>query len=676
MRSVSRALLAALALVACESTPPALDAGTDAGRDAGPRFPPVVVREETREPCAARDPLRRPLFGDLHVHTALSFDAAAYDVRTRPADAYRFARGEEIGLPPYDAEGRPTRTLRLSRPLDFAAVTDHSEFLAETTICNDPTSPGYGSATCTTYREERGRAGNYGEITASLASGQRDRLCTRVDPALCESVLLSAWGETQEAAEEAYDRSSACSFTSFVAWEWSATYVGNNLHRNVIFRSATAPRTPISFFEAPTPDQLWDGLEASCLDYRAEDGSAPCDVLAIPHNSNLGAGSMFVPERDDGSPYDRAFAERRAALEPIVELYQHKGSSECVYRVGDPLASEDPACAFEEVHQDVCRGLPTDPEGCTRLCSEGGGIGFLGGCVDPGDFVRGALRRGLAEEARVGANPFRFGVIGSTDSHQALAGGVDEPSWPGHLGDSEDDPAERLDRSAPVLIRGITTSPGGLAVVWAEENSRESIFDALRRREAYATSGTRIVVRLFAGWGLGGGADLCGASDLVEQGYRDGAPMGGVLPAAPDGTTTGPTLVVSAMRDAMGAPLRQVQIVKGWIDAAGQTHERVYDVAGEPDPSASVDLATCEPTGVGADTLCATWTDPDWEPGQHAFYYARVIENPTCRWHRYVCIEEGVDCATLASDDPLAVCCDDAFPSTITERAWTSAVFL
>lgn len=629
--------------------------------------PPVIVLPDEREACASPNPLRNPYFGDLHVHTSLSFDAAAYDVRTRPADAYRFARGEPVGLPPLDESGNPTRMVQLSRPLDFAAVTDHSEFFGEIAICVDPSSAGYDSSTCRRWREASGVGGNFADFTAALVLGMPVRLC-RDMPDLCRASRNAVWQLVQDAAEDAYDRTSACAFTSFVGYEWTGTTGGNNNHRNVIFRNRSVMASPVSWFDARNESDLWDALEARC-----NDTDTPCDVLAIPHNGNLGAGAQFVPVADDmaRTPYSREDAERRARLEPLVEVYQHKGSSECLFTSADPLASEDELCAWERLNNDVCTGAPTDSPDCTPLCSVRPGVGFLNGCVDPGDMVRGSLRRGLSELARVGANPFQLGFIGSTDTHNGIAGAVDEAGFPGHVGVTDDDPPEQLAFST-VTIGGVRSSPGGLAVVWAEQNDRDSLFDAMRRRETYATSGPRIVARAFGGWSFS--PDLCTDPGLVEAGYRDGVPMGAELSERP-ADATAPTFVVSALRDPMGARLERAQIVKGWLDADGQTHEIVYDVAGERDPMASVDLATCEPPDGGSDSLCGVWTDPAFDPSQPAFYYVRVVEIPTCRWSWHVCLAEGVDCATLPATDPLAACCDPRVPPTTQERAWTSPIW-
>lgn len=658
------------------------DGGVDAGRDGGPT---LIERPEERVACAARDPLRRPFFGDLHVHTRYSFDAASYDVRTGPDAAYRFARGEAIDLPPYDAEGRATRQIQLRRPLDFAGVTDHSELLAATSLCTDPTSAGYDSFTCRTYREGDAVAGNFGDFVSSigLATPLPTRLC-RSDPELCAGELADVWADTIDAAERHDDRTDACRFSTFIGYEWTGASggAGRNLHRNVIFGSSTVLARPVSFVDAPRAELLWDALESLCLG-----SGTSCDVLVIPHNSNISLGAMFVPRFDDGRPYDAAAAERRALLEPLVEIYQHKGASECV-GVGGPLASdEDELCDFEQFYENLCEDPEDDGSatGCTPSCiaTDGRGSSFLNGCVAPQDYYRGALRQGLAEQARLGANPFQVGAIASTDTHLSLAGGVDEGNetadgWVGHTGSADDEAEERLrppGDSINVAIR--TASPGGLAVVWAEENSRPALFAGMQRRETYGTSGTRPIVRFFGGWAYDD--DLCERSDLVERGYEGGVPMGGALPAR-EGSGA-PVFLASALRDVLSAPLQRVQIIKGWFDpATGETHERVYEIAGEPGNGASVDLASCEPTlpeGVAPlEQLCGRFVDPDFDPSQPAFWYVRVVENPTCRWSHRVCLEAGVDCASV---EPGSVfdrsCCRDELPRTIQERAWTSPIW-
>jgi len=651
-----------------------VDSGIDTGVDTGPADtgpadtgPIVVMLPDDREACADRDPLKRPLFGDLHVHTTLSFDAVTFDVRIRPADVYDFAQGGTLDLPPYDGAGVATRNVTLDRPLDFAAVTDHAEFLAEAPLCWTPGTEAYDHRSCVGYREGMHEIGDFGPITSVFLTVPplRAPLC-RGDPDLCARARGESWGEIMDAAEDAYDRTSDCSFTSFVGYEWTGAPAGSNIHRNVIFRSRTTPTVPTSYVEAPHPETLWDALDATCMD-----ASDECEAMVIPHNSNLGASLMFVPEDAGENPYDAALAARRAEMEPIVELYQHKGASECFVRPDDPLASEDELCNFEQVHRDICTGGPGDDPDCTDLCENAGGIGFLGGCVEPGDFVRGALRNGLAEQARVGENPFQFGFIGSTDGHTGSAGSVAEDSWQGYQGDSDDEPEEALSNEGNLLVRGITTSPGGLAVVWAEENSREAIFDSLRARESYATSGPRIVLRFFGGFGYDAG--LCTNPDLVSEGYAGGVPMGGEL--GPDAGGAAPSFVLSALRDPMGTQLQRIQIIKGWIDSAGVTHEEVYEVGGDPDNGATVDTTTCTPSGAGADDLCTVWTDPDFEAAEASFYYARVIENPTCRWNQHLCNDLSVDCGGTSEGDPYWACCDPERERSVQERAWSSPIW-
>ncbi len=659
-----RTLALALLSLSCERADPPADAPPgDAAADEGPA---LVAPPDTRAPCASRNPLRNAYFGDLHVHTRLSFDAITYDVRGGPSDAYAFARGEEVGLPPYGPDGAPSRRLRLARPLDFAAVTDHSEYLAETELCHDPSSLAYGSDTCARYRDATSLVT---PLSLGLSGfGPRPEVCDGRDPALCARTFDRVWGGVQAAAEAAYDRTAACRFTTFVAYEWSGSPGGNNAHRNVIFRNRTVPRSPATYYDTRTPEGLWRWLRATCLD-----AGAGCDALAIPHNSNLGGGRMFVATGEGGAAYTRDEAALRARVEPLVEVYQHKGSSECLAGARDPLSGEDERCGFERLTTAPCRGGADDPPSCTPVCGPNPVGAFTGSCAHPRDFVRAALRTGLSEWARTGVDPFHLGIVASTDTHAAIPGAVDEGSWPGHTGNADADPARRLTPAVrgETQVSVVTASPGGLAVVWAEENSRDALFEALRRRETYGTSGPRLVVRFFGGWGLA--QDLCARPDMVAAAYRDGVPMGSDLRARPEGAAA-PAFTLAAMRDATGAPLERLQVVKAWLDASGDTRERVYDlaVAGE---GASVDLATCTPRGAGADTLCETWTDPDFDPTRPALWYARVLENPTCRWSRRLCNELRVDCATLAPASPLRACCDGSVPDVVQERAWTSPIW-
>jgi hypothetical protein len=610
---------------------------------------------EARAACAERDPLRKAYFGDLHVHTALSFDAWTYDVRATPADAYRFARGETIHLPPLDADGKPTLAVKLARPLDFAAVTDHVEYLGETHLCTTPGSPGYDSTTCNAYRPP---TSSYLGLNVGSIPPVRADMCGE-GGAVCLAAAAPLWAGIQDAAEAAYDRSAGCAFTTFVAYEYSYAPLGTNLHRNVIFRNARVPAAPIGFYEAPTPPDLWKQLAATC-----DPQKHGCDVLAIPHNANLSNGQMFAVEQlDNFKTLDdlREHARLRAAMEPLVEIYQHKGDSECTTNLTTALGAPDELCAFEKL-------VPKPPYDCGV---DGVGSGaFAGiGCTSWRDFVRGVLASGLQEEARLGVNPYQLGIIASTDTHNGTPGKVDEADFQGHLGMSDRTPASQLGGTT-LAVRPVVAGPGGLAGVWAEENARDAIFDALRRRETFGTSGPRITVRMFAGWDLPD--DLCGRADLAAVGYAGGVPMGGELRARAGGALK---IVAAALRDAgtpehPGDKLQRMQVIKVWVTPDGAPHEKVFDVAGDAGVGKDLDLATCTPSPAGADALCSVWKDPEYASEARAAYYVRVLEVPTCRWSKRVC-------NGLPPDQQAALKCDAlGVADAIQERAWSSPVWV
>lgn len=597
--------------------------------------------------CIDHDPLRRAYFGDLHVHTAFSFDVPVFGVGATPRDAYRFAQGETLQV-----AGSPAA---LRRPLDFAAVTDHAEFLGEVDACGDPSSSVFETASCRTFRQG-GIAGQsiFGTQTV-LPMPARDPSVCGDDGALCRQFGTSVWERIVDAAEEAHDQTNACTFTSLVAYEYTANTGASSQHRNVVFSSATVP-DPVSYVDEPTLPGFWRALNERCID-----GLDGCDVLAIPHNSNQSNGNAFRVESPGSETLaeERARADLRARMEPLFEVFQHKADSECRNGLSGVTRSADELCAFEKLR----RGPVED-------CGNGTGAGGTGnrGCVSRRDFLRGALLLGLEQEARLGVNPFALGVVASTDTHIGTPGAVEEDAFRGHRGNIDDEPAERLQKDGNRA--GTQFNPGGLAGVWAEENSRPSLFAALRRRETFGTSGPRIRVRFFGGWSLS--ADLCGDPELVSKAYRDGVPMGSEL-ERPEGEVRSPAFVVMAQRDPgttdrPGGTLERIQIVKGWVDDQG-AHERVYDVAGAPDPNASVDLTTCAPSGRGAGTLCAVWVDPDHETGESAFYYARVLETPSCRWTTY-------ECNRLAPAERPPTCSDPTEPKTIQERAWTSPIWV
>ncbi|MHA7838409.1 MAG: DUF3604 domain-containing protein [bacterium] len=600
-------------------------------------------RTESREPCADSDPLRRPFFGDTHVHTTFSFDAWGQGTLVRPRDAYRYARGETIGLQPYDEQGNPSTWVRLRRPLDFAVVTDHSDLLGEARICRDAGLEGYDSLVCRVVR----RFPRLGYILVnghvySHTRPERYAFCGP-DGAWCREAGRGPWQETQQAAEDAYDRSASCRFTSFVGYEWTGMPEGKNQHRNVIFRNENVQAYPTTFIETPTAEGLWTALEEECLE-----GQRGCDVIAIPHNSNVSGGEMWPITRADGSPITAGDGRLRARLETLVEVTQHKGDSEC-----RPTA-EDELCAFETLDgallSDVAQGNETP--------------------IPSRVYAREALGEGLRQEQRIGVNPFRFGLIGATDTHFGTPGMVDEDEFKGHAAGAVSS------RRGPLPYPDAPWfNPGGLAGLWAEENSRDALFAAMHRREAFGTSGPRITLRFFAGWDYA--ETLCSDPDLVAKGYAGGVPMGGELVAGPGS----PRFIVSAHRDPGGhgvpsTPLQRIQIVKGWVEQDA-VHERVFDVAGDPGNGATVDLATCSPRGPGFDDLCTVWTDPDFDPEEPAYYYARVVENPSCRWNAWVCNARNVDCSEPGSvPRALRECCNPDVPRTIQERAWSSPIWI
>jgi len=557
--------------------------------------------------CADFDPLRQPFWGDPHIHTNLSFDANVQGTHTSPADAYAFARGAEIGLQPYEENGDATRKLRIDRPLDFAMVSDHAEFLGTLSVCNDPTSGGYNDDECDAYRSAMEFDATPETVSGvfigfnGLTAFPPDRahyptLCGPGDE-YCLAAGMDVWADIVNDAEAAYDRSDSCGFTTFPGYEWSAGPGVTDL--------------PYSYFDEPHAEGLWARLKEKCLD--ADTG---CDVLTLAHNSNLSEGTFFENKMANGEPLTPEYAAVRNSMEPAIEIYQHKGASECL----PGAATADELCGFE--------AIPFSNLATTNLEQIAP--------PDPKGFLRYAYGEGMRLQASLGINPFQYGIIGGTDTHISAPGAVAEDNFKGHGGAGQ---ANRF-LPPPAGFPDIEyLSPGGLTAVWAEENAREAIFSAIRRKETFGTSGPRIVVRMFGGWDYP--ATLCDADDLAAQGYAGGVPMGGTLDAQPG--SSGPMFVVSAKQDPTGAPLQRIQIVKGWLDGADY-QVTVHEVAGDPDNGASVDLDTCAREGEGFADLCKVWRDPDFDPAQRAYYYARVIENPVCRWTTFQCASAEYDC--------------------------------
>ena len=605
----------------------------------------AVEYSEQREPCTAHDPLLQPFFGDLHVHTRQSLDASTQATRTTPGQAYGFARGEKLEVQPWTDSGKGVRAIQLRRPLDFALISDHAELIGEVKMCNSPGMQGYSSWQCLLYRYwPRGAYYLFNYMATMQATHMG--LCGD-NGERCLEAALQPWAETQEAAEQHYDRSAGCQFTTFVAYEWTgmAPESGGNLHRVVLFRNAEATKLPVSFIDSPSAEQLWRQLDTQC-----NQAGGSCDSLVIPHNSNLSAGNMFTDKRDDGTSMTREYASLRARFEPQMEIMQHKGASECYYEAG---VSTDELCAFEQQPIDNIAGFNSPPR------------------PDTG-FLREVLSKGLAIEKRLGVNPFQLGVTASTDTHLGAPGAVAEGNFLGHGGAGV--PAR--DRIPPGLPDKPEYNPGGLAVVWAEENSRDALFESLRRRETYGTSGPRITSRFFAGWDYP--EDLCHSKDRIARAYEGGVPMGGQLTVAGGRK---PSFLVAASQDPgtpehPGTPLQRLQIIKGWITASGQRQEKVVDVAGDPFNGATVDTSSCATSGKGFAQLCTVWTDEEFNPQEQAYYYSRVVENPSCRWSQRICAARGVNCAIPDTiGEGLEGCCSAEHRPSIQERAWSSPIW-
>ena len=610
--------------------------------------------------CPQHTPLRRAFFGDLHVHTAASADAYAFETLNGPEEAYAFARGGLITLPGPAGSG-DGRSLRLARPLDFAAVTDHAEWFAELPLCLDARSPLGKTEPCRAFRGEQATAAPPEQVHMQrlfdfLGASRRPPTLCDAAPEACKKARASTWAQMRAAAER---WNAPCDFTSFVAYEWSQTDRGINLHRNVIFRGAAVPERATSSVEAPSPSELWNALERDCLD-----AGTGCDVLAIPHNANLSNGVMFMPRPpEDDSALSQA--RRRARMEPLLEIYQVKGDSECRNGMHGVVGAVDEFCDFEKI-------FPLEP--APEDCMEGTGEGGMSrrGCISRRNFARYVLAEGMRERQRLGVNPFELGFLAATDTHNAIPGAVSEANYLGALGVTDASIPQRLatPRERPKDWAGqpvpLRDSPGGLAGIWAEENSRGALFDAMRRREAFGTSGPRIRPRFFGSFDYPG--DLCERSDWVATGYARGVPMGGNL-SAPPSAGAAPVFVASATRDPerSGNSLERIQIVKVWLDDEGATRQQVIDIAGG-DTGADVDPVTCQPRGAGADTLCGVWRDPDFDPARDASYYARVLETPSCRWSARQCLR-------LPDEERPAACSDPGLPSRLRERAWTSPIW-
>ena len=621
-------------------------------------YTPDLVYSETREDCAERNPLKSAYFGDLHIHTALSSDAYSDGTRVYPADAYKFAKGEEIALPVVEG-AEQERFVRLQKPLDFAAVTDHSEALGEGYIRRNPGEfKGYDTKACKKYRSG-GDAGVrvFGVPRAGMRPRRVSSVCGK-DNADCQAAARIVWQDIIQKAEEAYDKSSDCAFTSFVGYEYTRSPSGMHMHRNTVFKNTSVPDYPGNYIDYPTLPSLLNKFETEC-----RNGLEACDVISIPHNSNISSGNGFNRRSLQGfsAQAEQAHRLQRRAYDRLMEITQHKGASECINGIGDILGGVDELCDIEAIRQigkkerafDLTSYIPRVFTKEIRECTEDDidpkDNLYKGPCVASHDFARGAWLEGIVDQTEFGVNPFEMGVIGSTDTHIGTAGNTVEHSYPGHIG-HETTLEDRLGQAGLGRYNRLEGNPGGLAGVWAVENSRDALFQSMKRREAFATSGTRIKPRFFAGRYQ---SDVCNAPDWLETAYREGVPMGARLPAGVEGLS----FIAQAVRDPDGnaSALEELQLIKGWVDENGRKQTLVTTLVRADDET-------------GAGELCAVYTDPAYDPLQHAYYYLRVVEQPRVRWSAY-------QCAAL-DESARPDGCNNEFPDTIQELAWTSPIWI
>ena len=651
------ALFAFSLLVACGADQPPESVFEVADFSANPSAP-------ERPRCQNFSEQRNAYFGDLHVHTMISNDAYSFGVRVDPDGAYSYAFGETVHLPLGDDPA--ARAVTIDRPLDFAGVTDHAEFFGEGELCiTNPQSAVYNSEFCEIFRTGTGREPAL--LTKIMAPvSLRDAETCGEDGERCGRAAETVWQRNIAAAEKWNDTTENCEHTAFVAYEYSSFRMGSNLHRNVIFRNAVVPKRPVSYLDAIREWDLWRILKEKCLD-----GSEQCDVLAIPHNSNISNGRMFKVDYPGASSAEEkaARARLRMEVEPIIEIMQHKGDSECRNGLTGVLGGEDELCNFEKFENLAFTAITGSPD--VDDCYDGplmDWIPQLGPrCLTRNSYVRYALTEGLEQERTIGVNPFKFGLSASTDTHNGTPGGVVERAFPGHLGLGDATAVQRVQYNRE--IPGNTSnSPGGLIGVWAEQNTRDDIFDAMKRKEVFGTSGPRIQPRFFGGWELS--ADLCSNPEMISAAYSQGVPMGSDLPGK---SGTAPRFLVSAAADAgteqyPGMPLQRVQVIKGWADEEGNHHQRVYDVAGDPDNGAGVDLETCQPHGDGFAQLCTVWEDPEFDANTRAVYYLRAVENPSCRYSAWQCLD-------IPEEERPADCAEPRVNPVIQERAWSSPIW-
>jgi hypothetical protein len=588
---------------------------------------PLTISAAAEQAATAEG--RHAYFGAIHVHTGYSFDAFTNGTVTTPAKAYQWAQGQTIDGDKHGAK------FRIRRPLDFYAVSDHAEFMGVFNQMSDPASP------LSKLEIAKGVTSSDPNVALqAFAQVLRDMSAGKVDPQLNDpKISRSVWAEIVKTADEYYQPGK---FTTFPAFEWTSNPNKRNLHRVVLFRgSKPVPDLVMSAFDSEKPEDLWTWMEL-----QRGKGST---LLAVPHNANASDGLMFAAVDSNGKPFDDAYIRNRSRNEPLYEITQIKGTSE----THPDLSPNDEFAGFEQWDYT----LSADAERPTHRV---------------GSFARRALLDGLALNAQGRGNPFKFGFIGDSDTHNAAAS-HEEFNYTGKFANeaNREHRLKGLEGQPPAQAQQIREfSSAGLAGVWAESNTRESIFDAMMRKETFGTTGPHLTIRFFGGWDFGK-SDV-DSNDFAKRGYARGVPMGGELH---DGTARkAPTFMVWAMKDPDSGNLDRIQVVKGWVDSKGEKHEKIYDVAwsGERRPDAAgklpavgstVDVAKATyDNSIGAAQLSASWTDPDFDAALHAFYYARVIEIPTPRWSTR-------DAVALGTAIPKGL------PATIQERGWSSPIW-
>lgn len=597
-------------------------------------FAADTIGEPGRE-AGGKNDLKNVYFGEQHMHTQNSFDAFTVGVRQTWEDAYEFAIGNAVKL------SSTGEKMQRKTPYDWVAITDHSEYYGVFKNMADPDNPLSKNPLAAKINSDDQQVVNdtTTEILATILAGQP--IEDFIDPKL----LMDNWQKYLETADRYNDPGK---FTALYGYEWTSIPNAQNMHRNVFFADK-ATAVPFSSFESTNPADLWTFLETQ----RAQG----IDTFAIPHNSNLSNGNMFAMNKfEEGrltSPIDARYAKRQMENEPLFEIHQTKGNSE----THPWLSPNDEFAKFEVFPNLISTNTPAS--------------------VDQYSYIRQGLVNGMKLETELGYNPYKMGIVAGADVHSGLQGN-EEWDWKGAHGSSDDTPKKRLDTTPnPSGEAGFVVSSAGTTAVWATENTREGIFNGLKSKETYGTSGTLIRLRVFGGWDYAAG--LVEDPDFVEKAYATGVPMGQDLPAHPlTELSKSPSFAIWALKDPNSGNLDRVQVVKGWSHpGTGYPQEKVYDVAWsdtdnrQPDPTTgklpavgnTVDLKTAKYTNdIGDSQLSTVWTDPDFDPSMKAVYYVRILEIPTPRWSTYDAVKLGIE--------PI-----DEVPATIQERAYSSPIW-